>query len=325
MQFSSRLLKLLFFASLAVSHAGALAQTYPTRTVRIVVAYPAGGGNDMLARLIAAKMTESWGQQVIVDNRPGAAGNIGTAMVAKAAPDGHTLLIGPDGSMVINSLIFSKLPYETMRDFELVTRAAESPLAVVSHPSLPARSIRELVALAKARPGQLNIASGGLGSTPHLAAELLKSRAGIDVVHVPYKGGGQAVIDVLGGQMPLLVAVVPTVQAYVDQGRLRALGVTSARRSRALPDVRTVAESGFSGFDVSLWWGVVVPKGTPAPVVLKLQTEIVRILGLPDVKVRLATLGIEPIGSTPDEFTAKIKSDTAKWSKIVTQAGIKAD
>ena len=325
MKLSSCLFKWLFLAAAALSCVSAPAQSYPTRPIRIVVAFSAAGGNDMLARLIAAKMTESWGQQVIVDNRPGAAGNIGTAMVANAAPDGYTLLIGPDGSLVINSLIFSTLPYDTMRDFALVSRAAESPLTIVAHPSVPAKSIRELIALAKARPGQLSYASGGVGSTPHLAAELLKSRAGIDIVHVPYKGGGQAVIDVLGGQMPLLIAVVPTVQALVDQRRLNALAVTSARRSRALPDVQTVAESGLSDFDVSLWWGVVAPKATPESVVLKLQAEVARILSLPDVKERLATLGIEPIGSTPEEFTARIKADAAKWSKVVKQAGIRAD
>lgn len=301
------------------------AQTYPAKPVRIVVAFAPGGGNDLLSRLLAQKMSESWDQQVIVENRPGASGILGTQMVAGSAADGHTLLMGFDGTLVINPLIFSKLPYDTFRDFEPITKVTDAPLIIVAHPSVPANSVGELIALAKAKPGALNFASPGTGSTPHMAGELLKTVANIDMVHISYKGGGQAVVDVLSGQVPLLFVAIPTVQGYVKQGRLKALAVTTTRRSSTFPDLPTVSESGARGFDVAAWFGLVAPKSTPKAVVSKIQAEVVRILALPEVRQKLGTMGLEPVGNSPEEFAAQIKADTQTWSKVVAKAGIKAD
>jgi tripartite-type tricarboxylate transporter receptor subunit TctC len=325
MRTNSWLGSLLFLAAITVFHAGAAAQGYPSKPIRIVVAFAPGGGNDILSRVLAQKLTEAWGQQVLVENRPGASGILGTSAVANAEPDGHTLLMGFDGTLVINPLIFSKLPYDTFRDFAPITKVTDAPLIIVAHPNTPANSVGELISLAKARPGELNFASPGTGTTPHMAGELFKSLTNINIVHVSYKGGGQAVVDVLSGQVPLFFVAIPTVQAYVKQGRLKAIAVTTARRSSTLPDVPTVAESGVPGFNVAAWFGLAAPKSTPRPVVVRLQTEVARILTLADVKERLATLGLEPVGNTPEEFTAQIKADMETWSKVVATAGIKAD
>lgn len=318
------LLKLFLVVLFAGIHATANAQTYPTNTIRMVVPFTAGGGVDILARLVAERLRERWGQPVLVENRPGASGVIGTDYVAKATPDGHTLLMGYDGTLVISPLL-GKVPFDTLRDLAPVTKVTDVPLIIVAHPSFQANSIRELISLAKAKPGQLNYSSSGTGSTPHMVGELIESLAGIDMLHVPYKGGSAALIDTLGGQMQLLFIAVPPVQSYVTQGRLKAIAVTTAKRTSALPNVPTVAESGLSGFDVPTWFGIMAPKGTPRPIVLKIQQEVASIITIPAVKERFATLGFEPVGNTPDEFEAQIKADIARWSKVVAQANIKTN
>lgn len=325
---SSRVIGLVGAAVISGFHITANPQTYPERPVRIVVAFSAGGGGDILARLLAQKLSDSWGQRVFVENRPGASGIPGTAVVAEAAPDGYTLSLGFDGNFVINPLIYSKLPYDPSRDLTPVTKLVDTSIIFVAHPSLPANSIAELVELAKSKPGVLNYASPGTGSTPHLAGELLKVLTGISMVHIAYKGGGQAVTDVVGGQVPLFVVGLTTVQGYIKQGRLKPLAVTPLRRSSALPNVPTVAESGvaaLSGFDVSTWWGIMAPTATPKPVVLKLQSQVARVLKMPDVRERLASLGFDPVGNTPEEFAAQMTADKAKWAKVVAQAGIKVE
>ena len=307
-------------AALAI-HAPAHAQTYPSGQLRIVVPFPPGGGTDILARILAKKLSESWGQTVITDNRPGANGTIGAAFVAKANPDGHTLLLVPSG-FAVNPSIYPKLPFNSERDLAPVSQLASSPLLVVVHPSLPARSIRELIALAKSRPGQINYASSGNGSPPHLATENFKYLAGISMTHIPYKGGGPAVVDLLAGQVSIYFNAILQALPYVKAGRLHALAVTSGKRFPAVPDVPTIAEGGVAGYDMTNWYGLLATGGTAKDIVAKLNAEIVRILNQADMKERLAEDGAIVIGSTPDEFAAFIKKEIATNAQIVRASGM---
>jgi len=301
------------------------AQDYPTRAVRLVVPFAAGAGtNDILARLVAQRLTDSLGHQVVVDNRPGASGIIGTDIVAKAPPDGYTILI-MSVPFTANASLYEKLPYNAEKDFAPVTLVAYVPLILVVHPSVPANSVKELIALAKARPGSLNFGSGGAGSTPHLAAELLKSMAGINMAHVPYKGGAPALADLLGGQIQLMLENIPGTLPLVKGGKLRVLAVSSKARSALAPDVPTLDEAGVKGYEIVGWNGIFVPAKTPKPIISQLHSEIAGALALPDVKERLATMGAQGVGNTPDAFAAFVKAETAKWGKLVKQAGIKLD
>jgi tripartite-type tricarboxylate transporter receptor subunit TctC len=303
----------------------AAAQDWPARPVRIVVPFSPGGVADNSARVIADKLGARLGQQVIVENRAGASGNIGTEAVAKAAPDGYTLLLGFDGTMVINPHVFAKLPFDTLRDFAPVTKLGDATLILVAHPSVPANNLPELIEYSKKQPGGVAYGTSGTGGTPHLAGELLRQRSGANLVHVPYKGGGQAIGDVVGGQIPLVYTAIATAQQYVKAGRLKAIAVSSDKRSSALPDVQTFVEGGQPGFVVASWTGIFAPAKTPRPIVERLQKEIATVLADPEVRARYATLGIEPVGNPPDRFAEQVRDDLARWEKVVKQAGIKID
>ena len=313
-------------AALAVAFTTvAAAQDYPAKPVRIVVPFAPGGVADNSARAMADRLGSRLGQQVIVENRPGASGNIGTQAVAQAAPDGYTLLLGFDGTMVINPHVFPKLPWDTLKDFAPVTKLGDATLILVAHPSVPAKNLAEFIALAKTKPQKFSYGTSGTGGTPHLAGELLKQRTGIAMEHVPYKGGGQAIIDVVGGQIPLVYTAIATAQQYVKGGRLTGLGVSSAKRSPALPDVPTFIESGLPGFEVNSWVGVLAPAKTPRPIIDKLQKDIAAALQEQDVRERYAALGIEPVGNTPGEFGTQIRADLARWEKVVKEANIRLE
>jgi len=312
-------------AALCALAAFAVAQEYPSKPVRIVVPFAPGGVADNSARGIADRLSAQLGQQVIVENRPGASGNIGTQGVAQAAPDGYTLLLGFDGTMVINPWVFPKIPFDTLRDFAPVTKLGDATLILVAHPAVPAKNLAEFLALAKRAGKSWPYGTSGTGGTPHLAGELLKQRTGIALEHVPYKGGGQAIIDVVGGQIPLVYTAIATAQQHVKGGRLVALGVSSAQRSGALPEVPTFIESGLAGFEVDSWVGVFAPAKTPRPVVERLQKEIAAALKAPDVRARYAALGIDPVGNSPEAFGAQIRADLARWEKVVKAANIKLE
>jgi tripartite-type tricarboxylate transporter receptor subunit TctC len=305
--------------------AGVHGQPYPTKSIRLIVPFAAGGSTDALGRAIGQKLGENFSQQVVVDNRTGANGNIGTDMVAKANPDGYTLLMAFDATMVINPSAYSKLPFDPVRDFAPITKVAALPLILVAHPSFPAANTKELIAYAKSKPG-INYSSSGHASTPHLAMLMFAQRTGTEFTHIAYKGGGQAVIDVLAGQIPLLATAIPTVQAHIKAGKLKAIALTSAKRHASLPDVGTFAEAGITGFDVSAWYGLLAPAGTPKHVVARIHDEVVKILATPEMKERfLTTIGGDPVGGTPEQFAADIKSDIARWAKIVKSSGIKLE
>jgi tripartite-type tricarboxylate transporter receptor subunit TctC len=314
-------------ATLAIlaPQAGAAADAYPARPVRFVVAFPPGGGTDIIARSIAQKLAERFAQQVVVDNRPGAGGNIGTDIVAKAAPDGYTMLMGSAGPLAINASLFGKMPFDPIKDLAPVTLAASTPNVLVVHPSLRATSVTELIALAKAKPGEINFASSGHGTPAHLAGELFNSMAGVKLVHVPYKGAAPALADLLGGQVQLMFSTMPPALPHVKDGKLRALAVTSSKRSPAKPDLPTVDEAALHGFEANTWHGVVVPAGTPAAIVARLNREIVAILHMPEIVERLSGQGAEALGSTPEEFAAYIRSETLKWARVVRDSGAKAE
>jgi tripartite-type tricarboxylate transporter receptor subunit TctC len=300
------------------------AQTYPSKPIKIVVPYPPGGFNDTLGRTLAAKFSDAWGQPAVVENKPGANTVIGTDYVAKSAPDGYTLLIVAFPFAVTPSLL-KNMPYDTVKDFAPVAWAAVSPNALVVNPSLPVKTVGELIALAKAQPGKLSYASTGNGSSNHISMELFKSLAGVDIVHIPYKGSGPAVTDLLGGQVQLMFDNAPNVMPHIKAGKLRALGMSGAKRSSFAPDIPTVAESGVPGYEVAVWFGLVAPAGTPREVVQKLNAEVLRILAMPDVRERFQSQGVEPVGSTPEQFGEHIKLQMAKWAKVVQDAGVKAE
>jgi len=311
-------------ALLALAAFGASAQGWPSRPVHVVVPYPAGGPNDIIVRMVGKRLGETLGEPIVVENRPGAGGNIGTYSVAKSAPDGYTLVsVGP-GALIINPLL-GKVPYDTMRDFAPVTIMAVAPNALVAHPSFPAKSVKDLIALAKRKPGAINYASGGTGSTPHLAAALFAVMAGVQLTHVPYKGTGPATADLVGGQVQIAFLGIPTVLPHIRSGKLRALAVTGARRSPELPDVPTVAEAGVPGYELSPWYGLLAPAGTPSAVVARLAAEATKIVREPAMREQLVAQGAEPAGGTPEEFARTLRSDAALWKKVVKDAGIRAD
>jgi tripartite-type tricarboxylate transporter receptor subunit TctC len=292
--------------------------------VRLVVPFPAGGFSDLLVRVMTPRLTERLGQPVVVDNRPGASGNIGADLVAKAPPDGYVLLVN-SGNFASNAALHKKLPFDSIRDFAPVSLLAETPLVIVVHPSLPVKSLKELVALAKSQPGTLNYASSGAGTTGHLAAELLKSVAAIDMVHVPYKGSGPSMTAVLNGEASVTFPNMPAAVPHIRNGRLRALAVTSARRSQLLKDLPTVAETGYSDYDLAGWLGVAAPAGTPAHIIDRLHTDFVAVLELPQVRTRFIEHGADPVASTPAEFGRYVESQIARLRKIGKAAGVKPE
>jgi tripartite-type tricarboxylate transporter receptor subunit TctC len=317
---SLRLLVLL----MACASGGALAQAYPDRPIHIIAPFPAGGGYDFLSRLIAPEMTKTFGQPVVVENKSGANGNIGTDAVAKSAPDGYTLLMGGNSPLALNVGLYPKLPYDPLKDFVTISRVATQPNLLAAHPKVPVKSLAELIKHAKANPGKLSYGSNGNGSPQHLAAELLKRMAGIDLLHVPYKGAAPMAAALLAGEVSIAFNVILLPLPQVQAGRLTGLALASAKRSPMAPDIPTMTELGYP-IDIDTWYGLVAPAGTPAEVVAKLNAETVRILNLPEMKERTRSQGIELASSTPEAFAAFLKADIAKWSKAIKETGIKMD
>ncbi len=313
-------------AALIAAAAGSVfAQTsYPNRPVRMVVPSSAGGGTDIIARIITPKLSERLGQQVIVDNRPGAGTMIGGEVVAKSPPDGYTLLMGIS-TLAINPAIYKKVPYDAQRDFAPITQTVSAPNILVVHPSLPVKSVKELIAFARAHPGQLNFASAGAGTNPHLTMELFLSMAKLQMVHIPYKGSAPAIIDMLAGHVAVMTATILTGMPHVRSSRLRALGVTSAIRIAAAPEIPTIAEAALPGYEAVQWYGLLAPAQTPKDIIARLHGEMARILHLPDVKERFAGDGAEPVGNTPEEFGRYIRTETEKWAKVAREAGIRPE
>ena len=315
----------LSFLGLAIGPLAALAQPYPSRPIRLVVPFPAGGPLDVTARAIGQKLTETWGQPVVVDNRPGAGGNIGADLVAKSSPDGYTVLMGALSTHAVNVSLFGKLPYDPIKDFAPITLVAVTPNVLVLNPSVPVNSVPELIAYAKAHPGQLAFGSGSNGSAGHLAGELFKVEAHVDMVHVPYKGGAPAMQDLLGGQIQLMFDNLANSMPQVKAGKLKALAVTTAKRSPLVPELPTLAEAGLSNFDIYTWFGLLAPAGTPKDVIAKWHAEVSKILTAPDMKERLLAQGAQPAPTTPEQFAALIKSEIPKYAKIVKDSGAKVD
>jgi tripartite-type tricarboxylate transporter receptor subunit TctC len=312
----------LFTTAIALAAAPATAQPYPAKPIRVVVPFPAGGNADIFARAFAQKLGEAWKQIPVVDNRAGAAGIIGTQFVAKAPADGYTLLFGTTGTHTTNPAVYAKLPYDPIRDFSPVSNFADSPFLLVVHPSIPVRTLQQLVTLAKSRPGQLDYASFGTGSSAHLAGEMLRTMAGVNIIHVAYKGGPPAVNDLVGGHVSLMFNSLPAVLPLVKTDRLRALAVASAKRSPALPELPTFAESGLPGFEAGSWYGLLAPAGTPREAITKLHAETVQMLALPDIRQKLAAEGADAIGNSPEEFAAQIRRDIERWEKVARAANI---
>jgi tripartite-type tricarboxylate transporter receptor subunit TctC len=300
------------------------AKAYPDKPIRLIVPFAPGGGTDITARTIALKLTEAWGQPVVTDNRAGANGTIGVDIATKSPPDGYTLTM-ISSSHSVNVSLYNKLPYDLVRDLAPITQATTQPYALVVHPSVPAKSVKELIAIAKAKPGTLNYGSSGTGGLSHLSGALLASLAGISITHVPYKGGAPAMTDVIGGQIQMLFSTILQSHAHIKAGRLRALAVTTAKRSGGAPELPTMQEAGVPGYEVAGWYGVLAPAGTPQAIITRLNKEIVRILHTEDVKERLSADGSEPVGNTPAQFAAHIKSEIAKWRIVVKEAGIRAE
>jgi tripartite-type tricarboxylate transporter receptor subunit TctC len=297
---------------------------YPSKPVRFILPFPPGGGTDTLGRVIGQKLGELLGQQVVMDNRPGAGANLGAEIAAKSPPDGYTIFMG-NVAHTINASLYSKLNYDLVKDFATVTMLASTPNILVVHPSLPVKSVKELVALAKARPGQLDYASSGGGSSSHLAAELFNNMAGVKMTHVPYKGGGPAVVALISGQVSVGFATTPSVMPHVKSNKLRGLAVTSARRLPLAPDLQTISEAGVSGYEAVTWYGLLVPAGTPKEVITRLHAEAVKTLGLPDIRKRLDASGFEAIGNTPEEYAAYTRNEIDKWAKVIKASGARAD
>ena len=312
------LLALLIFGSPAAQ------TTYPDKPIRMIVGFPSGGAPDTVARLLAQKLSDALGKPVVMDNATGAGGNIATERVAKAAPDGYTLGFLVNGQLVINPSLY-KLAYDPVKDFAPISQVTVTPNMLVVNNAVPVKNVRELISLAKARPGELTFASGGAGTGNHMAAELLKSVASIDIRHIPYKGVLAAVPDLLGERVTMMFSPLPVVLPLVHDGKLRALAVTSLKRSASAPDLPTIAESGYPGFEVTIWYGLVAPAGTPPAIIRRLHLETVKALALPDLRAKLADLAGEAIGNSPDEFAAIIRSEIPKWAKVIKDAGIKPD
>jgi tripartite-type tricarboxylate transporter receptor subunit TctC len=303
---------------------GASAQSYPSRQVRLIVPFGAGGPTDVIARVVAQRLSEAWGQQVITENIPGAGGNTGVAMVAKAPADGYTILVVSTGFMV-NPSMYSKIPYDPVKDFAPVTLVAASPNVISAHPSLPAKTLGELIELVKANPGKYSFAQPSTGSTPHLAGELFKQEYKLDLVTVPFNSAALAINSTIGGHTPLAFTALPPAMSNIKEGKLRGLAVLSAKRSPALPDVPTNAEAGVPGLESDTLTGIVAPAGTPKEIIDRWRGEIVKAVALPEVKQRLETLGFAPVANTPEEFGERIKAEMTRWGKVVRDAGIKAD
>ena len=299
-------------------------QPYPTRPVRLIVPFTPGAINDLIARLLAARLAESWRQQVVVDNRPGAGTVIGTDLVAKATPDGHTLLL-VSAAFAINPTLYAKLPFDPVRDFAPVTLIGAAPFVMVAAPALPVRSVKELVALAKSKPGQLSYASTGIGATAHLVGEMLKTAAGIDLVHIPYKGFAPALTDVIAGQVQVTYGTYSTLAPHMQAGRIRALAVTSAKRSQVAPELPTIAEAGYPNFNATAWWGVAAPARVPAEIVQKLQTDLLAIVRQPEMRERLTREGVDVAGLGPAQFAVFIREEIQRWGAAVKQSGAKPE
>ncbi|MDF3835755.1 tripartite tricarboxylate transporter substrate binding protein [Cupriavidus basilensis] len=303
----------------------AQADSYPSKPIRMVVGFPSGGAPDILARIFSEKISPSWGQPVVVDNKPGAGGNIGAEAVAHAAPDGYTLALGTVGTHSINGSLYSKMPYDMVKDFAPVILVASTPNVLVVNPAVPAKNVAELIALAKARPGALTFGTPGIGTSPHVAGEMFNALAGVKLTHVPYKGRAMAIPDLLGGHITMMFDNLPSALPVVKEGKLRALGVTSARRSPSAPDIPTLAEQGLHGFDADSWFAIFAPANTPKDVITRLNAELNRIYQLPDVQARLKTLGLDPILGTPEKLASYQRAEIAKWAKVVKESGAKAE
>lgn len=303
----------------------ATAQPFPSKTIRFLVGFAPGGSTDIVARLIAQEMSKTIGQQVVVDNRPGAGGNIAAELATKAPPDGHTLFACTTGVFAIQPFLYAKLPYDPEKGFAPITQTGSLPYIVVTHPSLPAKNIREFVSVAKSRPGEINYASSGVGTASHLSAAYFASVAGLKLVHVPYKGSGQIMGDLIGGQVVMLFDQPVSSMPHVKAGKLRVLGISSGKRFVTMQDIPTIAEQGVAGFEAISWAGACAPGGTPKPIVDRLYNEIAKALKLPDIRERLLRDGIEPIGSTPEQFTEHTKKEAVKWSKVVKESGARVD
>ncbi len=302
----------------------AAAQAFPTKPIRMIVGFPPGGGTDIVARMLGSRLATVLGQPVVVENRAGADGVVATEIAAKSAPDGYTLLIGTAGNLAINQTLYGKVPFDIARDFAPVTQVVSVDMMLTTHPSLPAKTVSALIALSKARPGQLNYASTGIGGIPHLAMELFNHMAGTKIAHVPYKGGSPALADLTGGHVPMMVQSMVQGLAIVKAGKLRAVGLFSPRRAALLPDVQTVAES-LPGCEATNWYGLVVPTGTPAAIHKRIYEEVVKLLRSPELKELLIAQGAEPVGSTPEQFADFMKSETAKWARVIKEANIRPE
>jgi tripartite-type tricarboxylate transporter receptor subunit TctC len=303
----------------------AVAQPYPERPIKMIVPFAPGGATDVLARTMGQKFTEAWGQPVVVENRTGAGGNIGADLVAKAAPDGYTLLMGAIGTNAVNQFIYAKMPYDTEKDFAPITQVARVPMLLVVHPSLPVKSVKELIAYAQANPDKINFASGGIGASQHLAGELFKSMTGVKLVHIAYKGAQASVNDVLAGQAQITFGDMISFLPHAKAGKVRPIAVTTAKRSPVVPDLPTVSEAGVTGYEATAWYGLFAPAGTPAAIVNKLNAESVRILRTPEVAERVANLGAEPVASSAAEYAEFLKAEMTRWGKVVRAAGIKSE
>ena len=311
--------------ALLLAVGGAFAQAYPAKPVRLIVPFPPSGGNDVFARLLAQKLSEAWKQQVLVENRPGAGGNVGTEFAARAAPDGYTLLLGHTGTLAINPALYTKPGYDPQHDFTPISLLASAPLVLVAHPGTSFRSVGDIVAMARSKPGELNYASSGNGTGSHLSGELLQSLAGIKLTHVPYKGTSPAITDVLGGQVPMMFSVIPTALPQIRAGKLRAIAVTGAQRMPQLPEVPTVAESGLPEFESTLAYGILAPRGTPESVLAEIYAQIARIAATREWRERLEFEGAVPLEGTPAGFAALIRAQGEKWGKLIRASGIKPE
>jgi len=319
-----RLCRAFIIASLTVAMPGlALAQAYPTKSIRMLVGVPPGGTNDIVARLVSQKLSTQLGQQVIVENRAGASGNIAGEIVVKSPADGYTIYLGSVGAMAINPSFYPNMPYDTLRDFAPISQLTSVPQLLVIHPSVPANDVRQLIAYAKARPGQLNFASGSSGSAIHLAGELFKSMAGVSMVHVPYKGSNPAMIDLLAGRVSLMFDQIVTSLPLVRQGKLRALGVTTLKRSPVAPDIPTIAEAGLPGYEISTWHGLFAPAATPRDIVNRLSSETAKALQSKDISEKFLAQGADPVASSPEQFATFLKAEIAKWAKVIKESGAK--
>jgi len=318
-----RTAKLLVFAVVCAVAAGAWAQAYPSKPIHIVVGFPPGGGNDIIARLVGAKMQDSWGQSVVIDNKPGANSIIAAEFVAKSAPDGYTLLVNATGGMSVNPVLYSKLPYDSLRDFVPISMVGSFPLVLVVNPSVPANSVQELVAYIKANPGKLNYSSGSTAF--QVASEMFKQMTGTDIKHIPYKGSVQSISAVMAGDVQMTIVDSPPLVPQLKSGRVKALAVTTAKRAPAMADLPTIAESGVPGYEMALWIGVFAPAGTPQDVAAKLNAEVVRIVNLPDIREKLAGMGVEPLGNTSEQMAEWIRREIARYGPVVKAAGIRAE